>query len=122
MFEQHGSRAVPSCTPTSVSAIKLIQPSPDSVDGTDQANAGNILAALRAADEKSTGNLTGAQVTYTPAAASTNACTGQIDVVVPVRTVGTRTMRGQRSINVMAQTADGPVRNRLTLICEPGPF
>ncbi len=112
----------PSCAPTSVSAIRLMQPSPTSSNGTDQANAGRILTALSVVDKNSTGSVAGAQVAYNPAAATANACTGSIDVVVPLHPLGTRTLRGLRTISVAAQTAAGVVRNRLTLVCNPGPF
>jgi hypothetical protein len=112
----------PGCTPTSVTAIRLLQPSPTSFNGTDQGNAGRILSALSAVDHNSTGNVAGAQVTYSPAAATANTCTGEIDIVVPLHPVGARTLRGQRALNLFAQTPAGLVRNRLMLICNPGPF
>ena len=96
------------CTPTSITSVKLT-PAPNSVDPTNSANAATVLAALATADPGSVGTATGAVIAYSPAAATSNACTGYVNVVVPAGTL--------RRLGVTAQTGSGTARNRLTLTC-----
>src|SRR5262249_41530346 len=68
------------CTPTSVRTIDLRHPSVASADATDTANAAALLAALKDIDGGSAGTVSGSQVSYSPAAATTNACTNYLTI------------------------------------------
>jgi hypothetical protein len=110
-----------SCTPTSIGSVKLTQPSLTSANPTDTANATTIVMNLKDVDPAATGTVTGSQIDYAPlpGAQTHNACTGFLDISVPTRTVGTRTVRGVRGFGVLLHTAAGITHNRLTLICNP---
>jgi hypothetical protein len=107
------------CTPAPISSINVMRPQASSTDPTDAANAATLLAALKDVDGGSTGTQTGSQITYVPAASTHNACTGMVSVTVPLRTLGTRTLRGTKRLSLKSQTEAGPVRDRLTLVCKP---
>jgi hypothetical protein len=48
-----------------------------------------------------------------------NACTGYLDIVVPLRARGTLVSAGARTLDVTAQTPAGPVKAKLSLVCAP---
>jgi hypothetical protein len=108
-----------SCSAASITNVKLVRPLPTSTNATDSANATRLLTALSTADPGSTGTQSGAQIAYSPVSTSANACTTFVDIVVPLRTVGTRTLRGVRTVIVTANTTTTPSRNLLTLFCTP---
>lgn len=109
------------CAPAPIGSIALSRPLPTAGDPADRANAATILGALATADGSSVGALSGPAVTYTPPAAHHDACTAFVDVVVPVRQIGTRLARGTRSIRLTARTPVGSDRDQLTLVCNPAP-
>jgi hypothetical protein len=106
------------CTPSSVSAVQLSAKLSRSSDPADQANVRALLAALAAVDTGSVGTVSGGTVSFTPAASTPNACSGFIDLVVPVRPGGTGTLSGTRSVDLRAQTPAGLVKEKLRLICK----
>lgn len=107
------------CTGATITSVKLSSPLPTSRKPTDSMNAQTILTALSSVDPSVTATVTGAKVLYSPASARPNACTNFFNVVVPVRSVGLRTLAGKRSISPMLQTNAGRGSNRLTLTCNP---
>jgi serine protease len=97
------------CAPTAVTGLKLASPLLASVDPVNVANAGTLLGALATVDPHSAGMTTGHQIIYSPAAATPDACTNYLPVVVPaLRT---------RTLVVFVQTSFGLARNSLTLRC-----
>ena len=107
------------CTPSSVSSVQLTHKLTRSTDPTDQANATALLGALSGIDPGSTGSVSAGSVTYTPAASTQNACSGYVDVVVPVRTRSSGASTGTRTLGLVAQTPAGPVKGNLKLLCQP---
>jgi len=107
------------CTPSQIDSLQLLQPRTTSPDPNQQATAQILLTALNTVDPSATGSVTDATVSYTPAAASHNACTGTLSVAVPLRLRGVRTVRGVRRLSVKAHSAAGAVVSRVTLICNP---
>ena len=107
------------CTPSAVSSVILSSKLAGSSDPADQANATNLLDALAGIDPGSTGTVSSGSVVYTPAASTENACSGYVDVLVPVRLRGAGAATGIRVLSLSVQTAGGPVRERLKLVCEP---
>ncbi len=107
------------CTPTSIDAVALAPKLARSTDPTDQANATALLTALRSVDPESTGTVSASGVTYTPPAATQNACSSYVDVVVPVKSHGTSVVAGTRQLQVWTQTAAGKLGATLTLVCNP---
>lgn len=107
------------CTPTPIDSLQVLQPSTTSSDPNQQATAQQLLTALDTVDPNATGSVTDATISYSPPAASHNACTGTLSVTVPLRLRGGRTVRGVRQLSVKAHTAAGAVVSRVTLICNP---
>lgn len=107
------------CTPADITSLHLGAPSPTSSDPTAATSAETILSALKTADSASAGTISGAVITYSPAAGTQNACTSYLDIHVPTRTGGTRTVAGRQTIVVTLKTAGGPARQSLTLVCLP---
>ena len=97
------------CVPTSISSLKLTSPAPISTDPTNILNRATVLGALQNADPGSTGTVSGAGITYSPAAVTQNACTSYFNIVVP--------SGKQRRIAVTLHTGAGVARNRLSLKC-----
>ena len=104
------------CTPSSVSTVALTGPIRRSTDPADQANAAALLGALRDIDPSSTGTVSGSTVSYVPAAATRDACSSFLDIVVPLR-AGSRP--GKRVLRLEADTATGRVTTQLILVCGP---
>ncbi len=107
------------CTPAAIKSAKLNSPQLTSHNATDSMNAQTILTALSSVDPRATGTVTGARISYSPAAATPNACTSFFKVVVPVRSSGLRARAGKRTIGPVLQTDAGRASNRLTLVCNP---
>jgi hypothetical protein len=107
------------CTPSSVSGVQLSNKLATSSDPTDQANAVALLNALSGIDPGSTGSVSGGSVSFTPAASTHNACSGYIDIVVPVRARASGAATGTRVLGLTAQTAAGSVKESLKLLCQP---
>jgi len=107
------------CTGATINSVKLSSPLPTSRNPTDSMNAQTILTALSSVDPNAAGTVSGSKVLYSPASATSNACTNFFDVVVPVRSVGLRTLAGKRSISPLLQTNAGRGSNHLTLVCNP---
>jgi hypothetical protein len=107
------------CTPSSVSGVQLSRKLANSTDPTDRTNATALLNALAGIDPGSSGSVSGGSVSFTPAVATHNACSGYIDVVVPVRTRGSGVGMGTRVLGLAAQTAVGSVKESLKLLCQP---
>jgi serine protease len=96
---------LPLCTAAPIHSIAILRPKP-----TDPITV-TLLAALKTADGASSGTVAGATVTYTPTAASPNACTSYMSVVVPAG--------GKTKIQLLAATAGGPAISSLKLFCTP---
>lgn len=93
------------CSPSSIDSITIKRP------GLSDPIAVQLLAALQNVDGTSTGSVGGNTVSYTPAAASPDACTDYVDVVVPAAET--------RRIKLSAQLGNGRARSNLTLFCQP---
>ena len=117
-FNSQDPRPEVSCTATSISSVTLTKPS-SSGDSTDVANANAILGALKNVDPNSTGTQAGAQVSYSPAAGTQNACTGFLTIVVPLKVGGTGMKKGTRTVNLSLQSAAGTAHNKVKLVCLP---
>ena len=107
------------CTSAAVNSVKLSSPLPTSRNATNSTNAQTILTALSSVDPHATGTVTGAKVSYSPAASTPNACTSFFNVVVPVRLSGSRKLSGRRTISPLLGTDGGRGSNRLKLVCSP---
>ena len=107
------------CSGGEVSGVTLASPKPSTRDPDQQAAATSLLDALRTADPGSTGALDGAVVTYTPAAATPNACTDYVEVRVPVNAKGSRLRAGRLLLRAAAASAAGGVVDQVTLSCDP---
>ncbi|MBI3770715.1 MAG: hypothetical protein HY271_19780 [Deltaproteobacteria bacterium] len=107
------------CTASAVDSVQLRGKLARSSDPTDNANAAALLPALENADPGSAGAATGSVVTYTPAAATSDACSSYVDVVVPVKSRNGRITPGKRTLQVATRTATSKVSEKLTLICTP---
>ena len=107
------------CTPTGVTDLKLTQPSPASSNPDNVANATALLGALSDVDSASVGTVSGAAVSYSPAAATHNACINYLTITVPLRTVGGRLRSGNRMLAVTVHSLTGTARNHLLLTCQP---
>jgi hypothetical protein len=70
-----------------------------------------LLAGLQHADSNSSGSIDGDTIAYTPAAATPNACTGYMNVVVPSGAKG--------KIRLLMHTAAGAATSGVILICQP---
>jgi hypothetical protein len=105
------------CSPSAVSAVQLSSRLANSTDATDQANVAALLDALKGIDPGSTGTVAGGGVSYSPPASTGNACSGYVDLVVPVGSSGSTS--GTRVLGLTAETAAGPVRQTLKLVCLP---
>jgi serine protease len=94
-----------SCSLTTVRSIGVVQPS------ANDPVASLLLAGLQNVDPASAGNIAGNTLTYTPAAATPNACTSYMDVIVPA---------GAKSkIRLLLDTSSGTASSGLFLICNP---
>ncbi|MFI5366070.1 MAG: hypothetical protein ACHQ4J_10635 [Candidatus Binatia bacterium] len=108
-----------SCNAAAVNSLKLSSPRPTSANAIDGMNAQTLLTALRSVDPNATGTVAGAVISYSPGAATQNACTGFFNVTVPVRASATGTLAGKRTISAQLQTSMGRATNRVTLVCNP---
>jgi len=99
-----------SCTQLPIQTIQLGRPSAGSSNAIDAANASTILTGLENADANSTGAIAGSAVSYTPAATTSDSCTGFLDLVVPV---------GKRTFSLKAVSASTRLSSKLELICKP---
>ena len=96
---------LPQCSTQPIHSIAVLRPtSGDPISAT-------LLAALKTADGASTGSIGGTSISYTPAAATPNACTGYMSVVIPAGE--------KRKIQVVAQTTAGTAVSSLKLSCQP---
>lgn len=94
-----------SCSLAAIDQLRVLRPSAgDPV-------AGALLASLQNADPASTGSVSGDTIAYMPAAATPNACTGYMNVVVAA---GAKT-----KIRLLADTASGSAASGVILICKP---
>ncbi len=109
-----------SCTPAAISKVQLTAPVPTSANPTNSGNATRMLAALSQVSGASA-TVSGAKVLFNPPLTAADACTGYVDVVVPVRTVGTRKLSGRLAVGPVAVTNTGRVLDHLALTCKPGP-
>jgi hypothetical protein len=85
----------------------------------DVPNAAALLGALADIDAGSVGTIAGATVRYGPAAATPDACSGYLDLVVPVRTTAAGPRAGTSVLALKVRTAVGTVSERLKLVCRP---
>ncbi len=108
-----------SCAATSIASVTLSNPSTSSSDPNDVANAGAILSALKTVDVNSTGTQSGPQVSYSPAAATPNACTGFLSIKVPLKVGGSGTKKGTRTVSLALQSGAGTAHNKVKLVCLP---
>jgi hypothetical protein len=97
------------CTPTAVSSVKLGGKLRSSRDPSDQANAAVLIGALEAIDPGSAGSFSGGTVSFAPAATTSDACSGYVDVVVPASS--------RRSYSLTVQTPSGNATEKLQLSC-----
>jgi len=96
---------LPLCTAAPIHSIAILRPK-----ATDPITL-TLLAALKNADGASSGTVAGAAVTYTPDAASPNACTSYMNVVVPAG--------GKTKIQLLAATTGTSAISGLKLFCAP---
>ncbi len=95
---------LPLCTPSSIDSLTITRPP----FGDDLTTA--LLSALQSADVGSTGTLHLNSVSYAPAAANTNSCTGYVDAVVPAGK--------KKKVGVALHTPGGVAKSQLTLSCK----
>jgi hypothetical protein len=107
------------CSPTSIGGVQLAASLASSTNPADQENKLTLLSALGDVDPASTGTVAGGAVTYNPAAATPNACSGYFDIIVPVQTKNGHTLPGSRTIRLTVATASGRINESLKLTCLP---
>jgi hypothetical protein len=81
--------------------------------------SGLLVFALAGIDGGSVGTIAGATVAYAPAAATPDACSGYLDLIVPVRTTAAGPRAGTTVLALRVRTTAGTVSERLKLICRP---
>lgn len=109
-----------SCTPAPITAVQLTAPVPTSANPTNSGNAMRMLNALSQMPG-APATISKAKVLFNPPLTTTDTCTGYVDVVVPIRTVGTRRLAGRLAVGPMVITGGGRALDRLVLTCKPGP-
>jgi hypothetical protein len=107
------------CVAAPVAAVTLGGRLARPATAADQANAAALLGALADIDAGSVGTIAGATVRYGPAAATPDACSGYLDLVVPVRATAAGPRTGTSVFALKVETAAGTVSERLKLVCRP---
>ncbi|HLK10596.1 MAG TPA: hypothetical protein VKW76_04395 [Candidatus Binatia bacterium] len=107
------------CVAAPVAAVALGGRLASGTDAADQANAAALLGALAGIDGAAHGTVAGSTVTYGPPATTPDACSGYLDVVVPLRPSGTGPRAGTGVLALRVQTLAGAVSERLKLVCLP---